>query len=142
MKVTCSSPLLRRPVPAVQPVGPSVAQLPSLRSVRVVDRRPGGICQGRRCFGTRDIPAKSRHCCLRHSDLHAQWGPCLHFMPGYLRTLQERAFVKCTKCSHTEPQRQAVESTLAAHLNLFNSACRPLSRRHLHLTTTTTFCLF
>lgn len=149
MKVTCSSPLLRRPVPAVQPVGPSVAQcapmcpnVPSLRGVWVVDRRPGGICQGRRCFGTRDIPAKSRHCCLRHPDLHAQRGPCLHLMPpGYLRALQERTFVPSSSTQSARMQnrkRQAVKSTLAAHLNLFNSACRPLSRRHLHLTTTTT----
>lgn len=45
---------------------------PKCPSLRAPGWSTGGICQGIRCFGTRDIPARSRHCCLRHPTLHTQ----------------------------------------------------------------------
>lgn len=99
--------------------------------------RPAAFCQGIRCFGTRAIPARTRHCCLRQQDFHTQRTPVPTFCPGTLT---------CLAGMYRRPERKVrtyrtavmgVKSTLAAHLNLFISPCRqstssPFDKGHLY----------
>lgn len=127
MKVTCSSPLLRRPVPSRSArwtlSGPMCPALERLGGRLAAFVRGYGVSARETSLPSLVIAASGTQICTP------------------MRALQERTstFVQVRKVHalQNRSDRQSKPLWLLISISLSHSACRPLSRRHLHLTTTT-----